>query len=154
MGVEIERKFLVAGDSWRRGAEGIEFRQGYLPTSGATTVRVRSAGPRAWLTIKGPAEGLRRLEFEYEIPAADAERLLGELCGKPVIEKTRYRLEHAGHTWEIDEFHGANAGLVVAEVELDSEDEEVAKPPWVGREVSGESRYTNAELAKHPYAEW
>ncbi len=154
MGREIERKFLVRDDSWRGDAAGVAVRQGYLSTARECTVRVRVAGDRAWLTIKGPARGLARLEFEYEIPVADAQALLDELCRHPPIEKTRHRVEYGGLVWEVDEFHGANEGLVVAEVELAREDQEVPLPPWVGEEVSHDPRYLNAHLAEHPYTEW
>ncbi len=154
MGTEIERKFLVRGDGWRQGAAGTRYRQGYLSTAAERNVRVRLAGARGFLTVKGRAEGLTRLEFEYEIPAADAERLLDELCRKPLIEKTRFVVEHRGATWEIDEFEGVNAGLVVAEVELEDEDQEVDLPPWVGAEVSEDPRYLNASLVDKPFATW
>jgi len=160
MGTEIERKFLVEGDAWR-GAEGIAYRQGYLPTDAATaTVRVRIAGERAFLTIKGSSKradgslGLRRSEFEYEIPLEDAHQLLDELCPGHHVEKTRYEIEFAGHTWEVDEFHGANRGLIMAEVELDDEETEVELPPWAGREVSDDPRYTNVRLAQKPFTTW
>ena len=151
---EIERKFLVGNDSWRPGASGTRFRQGYLSTDPERTVRVRLEGDRGVLTIKGPSRGISRAEFEYPIPAAEAATLLDTLCLQPLIEKTRYRVEHGGHLWEIDEFAGDNAGLVLAEVELSSEDEQVALPPWVGMEVSNDPRYFNANLARHPFSRW
>ncbi len=154
MGHEIERKFLLSSDEWRRGAQGQLYRQGYLSTDTARTVRVRIVGQRALLTIKGLTRGISRLEFEYEIPLADATRLLDELCHRPLIEKTRYEVGHAGLTWEIDEFHGDNKGLVVAEVELSAEDQHIELPGWVGAEVSGDARYYNANLAQHPYSQW
>lgn len=129
-------------------------RQGYLCADGQRTVRVRVAGDRAWITIKGPSEGLRRSEFEYEIPRRDAAFMLDRLCALPLIEKTRWTLRMGSHTWEIDEFGGANAGLVVAEIELAHEDEEFAAPPWLGREVTGDGRYSNAALARRPYSTW
>lgn len=153
MGSEIERKFLVREDAFE-GPAGTSFRQGYLPTSNLTVTRVRVAGDKAWLTIKGGTKGIERLEFEYEIPTADAEQMLDELCEKPLVEKTRYMREHAGHTWEIDRFQGDNAGLLIAEVELQSADEKPELPDWILREVSDEPRYFNSSLVKHPYSQW
>jgi len=153
MGLEIERKFLVRGSRWKARARGVLTRQGYLSTTSNTTVRVRIAGNRGFLTVKGRTRGLSRAEFEYAIPVRDAAALL-ELCKKPLVEKTRYRIPFGAHTWEVDEFHGANAGLVVAEVELESADEEPALPPWVGREVSRDGRYYNANLVKKPFTTW
>jgi len=150
---EIERKFLVSSDAWRDGTPGVPMRQGYLSEGARTTVRVRIAGVRAWLTIKGsPAKGVRP-EFEYEIPVAEAEAMLA-LCTGEIIEKERHRVPHAGHTWEVDVFAGMNQPLVTAEVELDAVDEPVELPSWVGREVTGESRYLNAALARTPYSAW
>lgn len=154
MAKEIERKFLVRDASWRAGAAGVAYRQGYLALEPRCTVRVRTGGGRAWLTVKGRAVGITRDEYEYEIPAAEADDMLGALCAGAVIEKTRYRVTHAGLTWEVDEFHGANAGLVVAEVELDDEEARVEVPPWAGAEVTHDRRYTNAALAQHPYSRW
>lgn len=153
MGKEIERKFLVHGDAWREG-EGAEYRQGYLCTDKERTVRVRTAGDRAWLTIKGITHGATRPEYEYEIPLEDGRQLLSELCVKPLIEKRRYRVTHDNLTWEIDEFFGDNEGLVVAEVELNSEDQAFDKPPWAGDEVTGDPRYYNANLIEKPYKQW
>ena len=154
MGREIERKFLVKDDSWRAAVESSAvFRQGYLAVDNGTTVRVRTDGAEVWLTIKGPAEGLTRAEFEYRLPVTEAEALIG-LCRGRVVEKTRHKVRSGGHVWEIDEFTGANAGLVLAEVELQQADEEVAMPPWVGREVSGDRRFDNASLSVRPYALW
>lgn len=154
MGKEIERKFLLSGEAWREGAEGLFFRQGYLSADPERTVRVRQVGRRGQLTVKGLTRGVTRAEFEYEIPVADAKRLLDELCLRPLVEKTRYRVAHAGLTWEIDEFHGENEGLVVAEVELEAEDQAIELPSWIGREVSGDPRYFNSNLAAHPYSRW
>ncbi len=154
MSTEIERKFLVNGEGWRQGAMGQSYRQGYLATGTAVTVRVRVAGERGYLTLKGLHAGLSRAEFEYEIPLADAEQILAALCVQPVIEKTRYRIAHAGRIWEVDEFAGANAPLVLAEVELEDETQPVSAPDWVGQEVSADVRYTNAYLAQHPYSTW
>jgi adenylate cyclase len=151
---EIERKFLVSGDDWREGATGTGFRQGYLSTVKERTVRVRTTDDRGFLTVKGITVGATRAEYEYEIPFADATAMLDDLCERPLISKTRYRIDHAGHTWDIDEFHDENDGLVIAEVELGSEDEEVDLPDWVGAEVTDDPRYFNANLIDHPYGEW
>ena len=153
MGREIERKFLVAGETWREGAEGTLFRQGYLSTHKERTVRVRRQGPRGVLTIKGLTTGATRPEFEYEIPVADADALLA-LCEEPIIEKTRYPISFAGHRWEVDEFHGVNQGLIVAEIELDDEAEEFVKPAWLGEEVTSDRRYFNANLVAAPFSTW
>lgn len=153
MAQEIERKFLVNDESWR-GAAGTLYRQGYLSTDPERTVRVRLEGSRGVLTIKGPTRGLARAEFEYPIPAAEAAALLDSLCLRPLIEKTRYRIDFAGHTWEIDEFAGDNAGLVLAEVELASAGEAVELPPWAGKDVSDDPRYYNANLVHHPFRSW
>jgi len=154
VGREIERKFLVRDDSWREGAVGVTVLQGYLTTARECTVRVRVAGGRAWLTVKGPARGLTRPEFEYGIPVEDAEAMLKELSVAPPVEKTRYRVPFGGLVWEVDVFHGANEGLVLAEVELEHEEQEPPLPPWVGEEVTHDPRYLNASLARHPYTRW
>jgi CYTH domain-containing protein len=154
MGTEIERKFLVVGDEWRGDRQGTRYRQGYLLIAPERTVRVRLGGGQGYLTVKGPRRGISRAEFEYEIPVADAEEMLDALCVKPPIEKTRYRIAQGDLTWEVDEFAGANAGLVLAEVELEREDQPVHLPNWVGQEVSRDPRYTNAYLALHPYRTW
>ncbi|HVW04386.1 MAG TPA: CYTH domain-containing protein [Vicinamibacterales bacterium] len=155
MATEIERKFLVTGPGWRAvGARGVPFRQGYLSTTADRVVRVRIEGDCAVLTIKGRTTGITRVEFEYPIPLADATTMIGTLCERPIVEKTRYRVLVNGVTWEIDEFHGDNDGLVVAEVELASADQPVTTPPWIGREVSNDPRYFNANLVSHPYREW
>jgi CYTH domain-containing protein len=152
MGIEIERKFLVVGDAWRQG-EGVSYAQGYLNRDAERTVRVRIAGDRAFLTVKGVSKGATRAEFEYEIPVTDASQLL-ELSDGPVVRKVRRLVEYEGSTWEVDEFLGDNAGLVVAELELDSEDATFAKPAWLGREVTDDPRYYNSNLAAHPYSRW
>ncbi len=154
MGQEIERKFLVVGDSWRRAAVAEVMRQGYIPTQDTRTVRVRQVGDRAYLTLKGPAVGLVRPEFEYPIPIEDAQVILETLCTPPLIEKTRYRLPLGDVVWEIDEFWGDNQGLIVAEVELTSPDQAVDLPEWVGTEVTYDPRYQNSNLARHPYSTW
>jgi len=154
MGVEIERKFLLAGEGWRGLGAPTLMRQGYLAADAARTVRVRIEGERAVLTVKGKSVGASRGEWEYEIPLADAAELLDGLCEQPLVEKIRHRIDHAGHTWEVDEFLGLNAGLVVAEIELDAEDEAFDKPDWIGREVTGEQRYYNSSLIRNPYSQW
>lgn len=154
MGIEIERKFLVTGDAWREAASGqARFSQGYLSRDPARTVRVRVAGEQAFLTIKGATSGATRAEFEYEIPRADAQALLA-LCDGPVVEKVRHLCEVDGMRWEVDEFLGANAGLIVAEIELQAEDQPFTRPPWLGAEVTGDARYVNANLAVAPFTSW
>jgi len=150
MAVETERKFLVTSEAWRHGAEACSIRQGYLCLGESTTVRIRIAGPQAFITVKSKTEGISRDEYEYLIPLADAEAMLADLCAQPLIEKTRYSLEHAGKLWTVDVFGAGNAGLVVAEVELADPDEEVALPPWVGEEVTSDPRYRNSSLVASP----
>ena len=154
MGKEIERKYLINDDSWRQGASGTTYRQGYLSTVKERTVRVRTIDSKGFLTIKGITIGATRREYEYEISTADANEMLDELCEKPIIEKTRFKIPHAGLTWEIDEFAGVNQGLIVAEVELEREDQNIDFPPWVGEEVSGDPRYFNSNLIANPYTNW
>jgi adenylate cyclase len=153
MATEIERKFLVSADTWRPNARGCRYVQGYLSREPGRTVRVRQAGPSAFITIKGPAQGTARPEFEYPIPFSDAEELM-KLCLRPLIEKTRYTIEYHGKHWEVDEFHGENDGLIVAELEIAREDEPIDLPPWIGKEVSGDQRYSNASLSEHPFTHW
>ena len=152
MAIEIERKFLVVGDEWRQ-APGVAYAQGYLNRDKARTVRVRVAAGRAWLTVKGANTGATRAEFEYEIPVPDAEQLLA-LCDGPLVRKLRRVIVHAGATWEVDEFLGDNAGLVVAEIELPAEDAAFEPPPWLGAEVTHDPRYFNSSLAALPYSAW
>jgi adenylate cyclase len=154
MAKEIERKFLVSGEPWRAASPGASYRQGYLSSHPERSVRVRSDGKKAKLTIKGLTRGATRDEFEYDLPLADAEAMLDQLCERPLIEKTRYLVPYGGRTWEIDVFQGDNLGLVVAEVELASEGEPLALPPWVAREVSDDPRYFNANLVKSPFKTW
>jgi len=154
MGQEIERKFLVVGESWREQAAGIAYRQGFLSIDPERIVRVRVAGARGSVTIKGKSVGPRRAEFEYEIPLGDAQEILEALCRKPLIEKVRYTLVAGAHTWEIDVFEGDNAGLVVAEIELAHEDEAFDRPNWLGDEVTGDPRYFNSNLVTKPYCAW
>lgn len=153
MGKEIERKYLVKGDAWRELADGTKYRQGYLNSAKERVVRARTMGPKAALTIKGITQGATRLEFEYDIPFDEANELL-ELCEQPLIEKTRYKIPFGGLIWEIDEFHGVNDGLIVAECELESEDQKIDKPDWVAEEVTGDPRYFNSNLITHPYSTW
>jgi len=149
---EIERKFLVRGTDWRQGAP-VRLRQGYLNRDKERTVRVRIAGSRAYLTIKGLTRGVSRPEFEYEIPLQDGEALL-TLCDGLPLEKDRYTLQHAGATWEVDEFLGANAGLAIAEIELNDERQEFERPGWLSTEVTDDPRYFNSSLIAAPYRTW
>ena len=154
MGKEIERKFLVTSEAWRALAQGTMYRQGYLNSFKERTVRIRTVGEKAFLTIKGITVGATRAEYEYEIPFGECNAMLDTLAEKPIIEKKRYKIKHAGLTWEVDEFFGENAGLIVAEVELESEDQKIDKPEWIGNEVSGDPRYFNSNLIKHPFTKW
>jgi adenylate cyclase len=152
MAKEIERKFLLKKRAWPNEL-AMRYRQGYLNSTKERTVRVRTIGDKGYLTIKGIATGASRLEFEYEIPIKDANILL-DICEKPLIEKNRYKVVEGGFVWEIDEFFGENRGLIIAEVELESEDQVFPKPDWVGEEVTGDPRYYNANLIKNPYTKW
>lgn len=152
MSDEIERKFLV-NEGWQPQHEGVRIAQGYLSSIPERTVRVRIKGDKGYLTVKGRNEGIRRLEFEYEIPCEDAEALL-KLCEQPLIEKMRYLEAVGGFTWEVDVFAGANAGLCVAEIELPAVDTPFEKPDWAGQEVSGDARYYNSSLIRQPYRLW
>ncbi|MFZ5517585.1 MAG: CYTH domain-containing protein [Candidatus Zhuqueibacterota bacterium] len=154
MAKEIERKFLVNGDAWRKLARGIHYRQGYLSTVKERTVRVRTVDAKGFLTIKGITVGASRSEFEYEIPVDDANFMLDHLCEKPLIEKYRYKIPFEGHVWELDEFEGDNQGLIVAEIELKHEDEMFQRPQWIGQEVTGDPRYFNSNLTKNPFTTW
>jgi adenylate cyclase len=154
MGKEIERKFLVRGDAWRSLAKGTSYRQGYLNSVKERTVRIRTIDNRAFLTVKGLTVGATRTEYEYEIPLSDCNAMLDALAEKPIIEKKRYKVAFEGLTWEIDEFFGDNAGLIVAEVELESEGQPFRKPEWAGEEVTADPRYFNSNLIKHPYSRW
>lgn len=155
MPLEIERKFLVDGDAWRSGVRRRElYRQGYVAGSELCSVRVRAGGERAWLGLKGRVSGATRLEYEYEIPLAEANEILERMCARGHIEKWRHWVPHEGHEWEVDEFLGENAGLVVAEIELDSEAERFERPAWLGSEVTEDSRYLNTSLARHPWRAW
>jgi CYTH domain-containing protein len=154
MKLEIERKFLLNTSDWRQGATGILYRQGYLCAEPERTVRIRIGGDTAILAIKGGGDGIARAEYEYPIPLADALQLLDTLCLHPLVEKYRYLVPFGGLIWEIDEFLGANAGLLLAEVELERVDQRVPLPPWIGLEVTGDHRYYNAWLARHPFTTW
>jgi CYTH domain-containing protein len=154
MGIEIERKFLLKNDVWRDLAEGVYYRQGYLNSVRERTVRVRTINEKGFLTIKGVADGITRLEFEYEIPKDECNIMLDELVEKPVIEKNRYKVDYKGFVWEIDEFFGENRGLIVAELELESEGQKFEIPEWIGEEVTDDPRYFNSNLINHPYTKW
>lgn len=151
---EIERKFLVTGDGWRGKGKSELFRQGYIARTQDRTVRVRVAGEKGRLTIKYRGEGIARSEFEYDIPLNEAQALLDGLDPGEIIEKIRHTLTCEGNVWEVDEFLGANKGLIVAEIELESEDQPFVKPAWLGDEVSKISRYLNVELSRLPYTAW
>jgi CYTH domain-containing protein len=154
MAKEIERKFLVNQESWKPQDDGIHFIQGYLNTQQERVVRIRIEGNQAKLTIKGVTTGVTRSEFEYDIPLDDAVILLDNLCEQPLIDKHRYKEVYAGKTWEIDVFHGLNQGLIVAEIELNAEDEKFDLPAWAIKEVSSEARYYNSNLLKNPFTSW
>lgn len=152
MAKEIEHKFLVS-KGWQPAGEGIRIAQGYLCTEPERTVRVRIKGGKGYLTVKGKNQGISRLEFEYEVPVSDAEAML-KLCKEPPIEKERHLVPFGGFTWEVDVFHGANEGLIVAEIELPSETTKFARPEWVTQDVSNDPRYYNSNLSQHPYTTW
>ena len=152
MAEEIERKFLVTGEGWRQGTPQ-HLVQAYLNRDPERCVRIRIADDQAFLTIKGKNRGIRRAEFEYALPLDDAQQLL-DLCEGPIIDKLRYRIPCGELCWEVDEFSGENAGLVVAEIELESEHQTFPRPEWLGEEVSDDARYYNSSLSRHPYSEW
>src|SRR3989337_798246 len=155
MAQEIERKFLVIGDAWRNQASSsVHFRQGYLADAAKCSVRVRVSDDKGYLNLKSATLDIKRTEYEYEIPKHDAEEMLARFCEYPLIEKTRHHVQYADHLWEIDVFAGANAGLVVAEIELDDIDESFSRPGWLGQEVSNDPRYYNVCLVKHPFKDW
>ncbi|MDJ0648078.1 MAG: CYTH domain-containing protein [Xenococcaceae cyanobacterium MO_188.B19] len=153
MGKEIERKYLVKNNDWKSLAPGVVYRQGYIATVGKQTVRVRIVGNQGYLTIKGENIGATRSEFEYPIPVKDAAEMLDTLCDHPLIEKTRYKIPIGDLIWEIDEFTGENKGLIIAEVELQSENQVIELPPWIDRQVR-DPKYYNSSLAKYPYSQW
>ena len=155
MAIEIEHKFLLANDAWRKHvSRSVKYRQGYLSSQATSSIRVRIGNDHAWLNIKTATIGTHRHEYEYEIPMADAGEILTNLCRKPLIEKTRHFVTDDNHLWEIDEFEGDNQGLIVAEIELDATGQSFSKPPWLGLEVTDDLRYYNNNLAIHPYSEW
>jgi len=154
MGIEIERKFLLRDNAWRLEGKGIRYLQGYLLRSRERTVRIRIAGSKGYLTVKGEDQNGVRPEYEYSIPFDDAHRMLEDLCEKPLIDKVRHRIRYRGNMWEVDEFAGENRGLVLAEVELKSPNTPIAYPPWIGREVTGDTRYINANLVSRPFTKW
>jgi adenylate cyclase len=152
---EIERKFLIKGDYKPFIHRSYHIKQGYLSTVPERTVRIRIRDEQAFLTIKGISDerGMTRVEWEKEIDRTEAEELLA-LCEMPIIEKTRHLVEYSGHTFEVDEFYGANKGLLIAEIELKEEDEDFEKPPWLGKEITGDVRYYNTRLVKKPFSRW
>lgn len=154
MAKEIERKFMLVNDQWRDQVTAVHYRQGYLHASHECSVRVRIAGNKAYLTVKGATQGASRSEYEYAIPMEDARAMLDELCPQPQIEKLRSTIPYQGFIWEVDEFFGVNQGLIIAEIELTEEDQIFPIPDWIGREVTGDSRYYNAALCQAPYSTW
>ncbi len=154
MAMEIERKYLVINDSYKKSAAVNRYKQGYISVDVNRIVRMRIVGEKAILTLKSLVSELSRLEYEYEIPLADANEIMDKICRKPIIEKNRYQLTIAGNEWIVDEFLGENKGLVVAEIELKSEDQEFTTPDWIGSEVTGDPRYINANLVKNPFKFW
>lgn len=155
MAIEIERKFRVINDGWRVAVDSSTLlRQGYLANTSRASIRVRLAGDSAWLSVKAMTPGRARSEFEAGIAAVDAHEMLTRLCEGLLIEKWRHIVSHAGDRWEVDEFLGDNAGLIIAELELDSEEQDFARPAWLGEEVTDDQRYYNFRLSQHPYRQW
>lgn len=159
MANEIERKYLVTDDAWRVNSRRADLRQGYISRQPGRSVRVRThfneeGDGKAFLTLKGSRQGITRPEFEYEISISDAIYMLNQMCEKPIIEKTRHFVDYAGLTWEVDEFRGENAGLIVAEVELERANQPIVLPPWIGKEVTNDNRYYNSQLVQNPYKLW
>lgn len=155
MAKEIERKFLVNHDNWRKDVtKSIHYIQGYFTTNASCSIRIRVSGDKADLNIKSATLGITRTEYEYPLPLEDANEMLDHLCNKPLLEKTRYYVQHQGHLWEIDVFTGDNEGLIVAEIELKSAEEKFSLPDWAGKEVSDDPRYYNVCLVSHPYKDW
>ena len=154
MAIEIERKFLVKEKPFSIAKRSLKINQGYIINEKSKVIRVREKGDDYFLTIKGNNIGISRLEYDFPISKEDAKELIFHFCKTTVIEKTRHYIEHKGHTWEVDEFHGKNNGLIVAEIELESEDEKFEKPDWVGEEVTQDDRYYNMNLAIHPFTSW
>jgi len=153
MALEIERKFLVTKNNWRNG-QGTMYRQGYLNSDENRNVRVRVVEDRGYLTVKGISQGATRVEYEYEIPKAEADAMLDNLCEQPLIIKKRFKIEFKGFVWEVDEFLGENQGLIIAELELESETQTFIKPEWIGVEVTGDPKYFNSNLIHRPYSKW
>lgn len=155
MAFEIEYKYLVKRDLWDRVSptKSARIKQGYLSSEPGKSIRVRVLDEKGFITIKGATVGARRLEYEYEIPVQDAEELLSEFCTK-LVSKTRHYVEHRSHIWEVDVFDGLNSGLVIAEIELQSEDETYSKPEWIGEDVTHDFRYSNSNLSLNPYSTW
>ncbi len=155
MNIEIERKFLVINDDWRfLYTSSSDYCQGYIYTYNNTTVRVRIADNQGYLTVKGLRKGNSRIEFEYQIPVEDAQTMLDNLCDRPLIEKIRHKINYDDLVWEIDDFKGENEGLIIAEVELTSENQIIKLPSWIGVEVTQDNRYYNSNLVKYPYSQW
>jgi len=154
MATEIERKFLVKNDNWRKLAHGKHYIQGYLNRHSERSVRIRIIDDKGFLTIKGKSKGASRTEFEYEIPHPEALQMLSELCERPLIDKHRHKISYGGFVWEIDEFHAENQGLIVAEIELPNENTSFEIPDWIGIEVTHDARYFNSNLSKVPFSEW
>ena len=154
MAIEIERKFLVKERPFAMAKKSLKINQGYILNEKSKVIRVREKGDDYFLTIKGNNIGISRLEYDFPISKDDAEELIIHFCKTTLIEKTRHYVEHKGHTWEVDEFHGTNDGLIVAEIELESEDEKFEIPNWIGGEVTQDERYYNMNLAVHPYTSW
>ena len=155
MAKEIEHKFLLINDDWRKSVQKtLVYKQGYLSSQPTCSIRVRLSDDQAWLNIKSATIGTERLEFEYEIPVKDADEILNVLCNKPLIEKRRHLVSFENHLWEIDEFDGDNKGLIVAEIELSEIGEIFGKPPWLGQEVTYDLRYYNNNLAIYPFNKW
>ena len=155
MAQEIERKFLVSSDAWRAEVSRVEkYRQGYLSDNAECSIRVRISDEHAWLNLKSATLGIQRTEYEYPVPLKDAEEMLASFCRHAVIIKSRYFVKFKDYVWEIDVFEGDNTGLVVAEIELNDENEKFARPPWLGKEVSDDPRYYNVCLVEHPYSQW
>ena len=155
MAIEIEHKFLLANEDWRRSIQkSVKYKQGYLSSQPTSSIRIRISDNQAWLNIKSATIGTERSEFEYEIPLTDAEEIITTLCGKPLIEKTRHLVPNDHNIWEIDEFEGDNQGLIVAEIELSKIGQNFIRPHWLGEEVTQDLRYYNNNLAVNPYKNW
>lgn len=155
MAIEIEHKFLLRNNDWRQNiTRSVQYQQGYLSSKASSSIRIRISDEKAWLNIKSATIGTHRHEYEYEIPLQDANEIINTLCSKPIIKKTRHIVINDTNTWEIDEFHEENEGLIIAEIELKEIGESFLKPHWLGEEVTQDSRYYNNNLAIRPYSEW